>query len=122
MFTKFLAVSSQCVQKLEHVESPDIKVQDPAPRPPAAAPDSLPGARRAKRMKCEVGATHTPQASTYPTSVFLCIHVFVQAACVKTEPGEVGDSKPNLRRRMGSFVAKPEPGQAPPTRGKHQKL
>uniref|UniRef100_A0A7N6B8M6 [histone H3]-trimethyl-L-lysine(4) demethylase n=1 Tax=Anabas testudineus TaxID=64144 RepID=A0A7N6B8M6_ANATE len=28
--------------------------------------------------------------------------------CVKTEPGEAGESKPNLRRRMGSFVAKPE--------------
>lgn len=35
-----------------------------------------------------------------------------QASCVKTEPGESGDSKPNLRRRMGSFVVKPEPGQA----------
>lgn len=35
-----------------------------------------------------------------------------QASCVKTEPGEPGDSKPNLRRRMGSFVVKPEPGQA----------
>lgn len=30
---------------------------------------------------------------------------------MKTEPGEAGESKPNLRRRMGSFVAKPEPGQ-----------
>lgn len=35
-----------------------------------------------------------------------------QASCVKTEPGEPGDGKPNLRRRMGSFVVKPEPGQA----------
>jgi len=35
----------------------------------------------------------------------------MQAACVKTEPGETGESKPNLRRRMGSFVVKPEPGQ-----------
>lgn len=35
-----------------------------------------------------------------------------QANRVKTEPGEPGDSKPNLRRRMGSFVVKPEPGQA----------
>ncbi|XP_037540623.1 lysine-specific demethylase 5B-B isoform X2 [Nematolebias whitei] len=80
----------QCVQKLvQPVESPDIKVQNLAPRPPAPAPDSSPGARRAKRMKCE-------------------------AACVKTEPGEVGDSRPNLRRRMGSFVAKPEPDKLIP--------
>lgn len=32
---------------------------------------------------------------------------------MKTEPGEAGENKPNLRRRMGSFVAKSEPGQAP---------
>lgn len=31
---------------------------------------------------------------------------------MKTEPGEPGDSKPNLRRRMGSLVVKPEPGRA----------
>uniref|UniRef100_A0A3B4XKS6 [histone H3]-trimethyl-L-lysine(4) demethylase n=1 Tax=Seriola lalandi dorsalis TaxID=1841481 RepID=A0A3B4XKS6_SERLL len=31
------------------------------------------------------------------------------AICVKTEPGEPVDNRPNLRRRMGSFVAKPEP-------------
>uniref|UniRef100_A0A671V5H4 [histone H3]-trimethyl-L-lysine(4) demethylase n=1 Tax=Sparus aurata TaxID=8175 RepID=A0A671V5H4_SPAAU len=35
------------------------------------------------------------------------------AACVKIEPGEPGEAKPNLRRRMGSFVAKQESGQAP---------
>uniref|UniRef100_A0A7N6BM16 [histone H3]-trimethyl-L-lysine(4) demethylase n=1 Tax=Anabas testudineus TaxID=64144 RepID=A0A7N6BM16_ANATE len=33
-----------------------------------------------------------------------------------TEPGEAGESKPNLRRRMGSFVAKPESGQTPSPR------
>ncbi|KAG7216008.1 hypothetical protein INR49_003530 [Caranx melampygus] len=60
------------------------KLQDQAQRPLAQTPDMCPGARRAKRMKCE-------------------------AVCVKTEPGEPGDNKPNLRRRMGSFVAKPEP-------------
>lgn len=47
-------------------------------------------------LKCEISAS-------FLTS---------QANCVKTEPGEAGDSKPNLRRRMGSFVVKPEPGQA----------
>lgn len=34
---------------------------------------------------------------------------------MKTEPGEPGESKPNLRRRMGSFVVKPEPGQTEET-------
>lgn len=37
--------------------------------------------------------------------------VCLQAHCVKTEPGEPCENKPNLRRRMGSFVAKQEPGQ-----------
>ncbi|XP_051525204.1 lysine-specific demethylase 5B-B-like isoform X5 [Myxocyprinus asiaticus] len=41
-------------------------------------------ARRAKRMKAESG-------------------------CVKSEGGEGCENRPNLRRRMGSFVAKPEP-------------
>uniref|UniRef100_A0A8C6VU56 [histone H3]-trimethyl-L-lysine(4) demethylase n=1 Tax=Nothobranchius furzeri TaxID=105023 RepID=A0A8C6VU56_NOTFU len=35
----------------------------------------------------------------------------VQATCVKIEPGEASENKPYLRRRMGSFVAKLEPGQ-----------
>uniref|UniRef100_A0A8C9ZEM0 [histone H3]-trimethyl-L-lysine(4) demethylase n=1 Tax=Sander lucioperca TaxID=283035 RepID=A0A8C9ZEM0_SANLU len=38
--------------------------------------------------------------------------LLMSAICVKTEPGEPGDNRPNLRRRMGSFVAKQEPGQA----------
>ncbi|KAG7218162.1 hypothetical protein INR49_007444 [Caranx melampygus] len=41
-------------------------------------------ARRAKRMRSERGG-------------------------VKTEPGEICENRPNLRRRMGTFVAKPEP-------------
>uniref|UniRef100_A0A673XWT6 [histone H3]-trimethyl-L-lysine(4) demethylase n=1 Tax=Salmo trutta TaxID=8032 RepID=A0A673XWT6_SALTR len=36
----------------------------------------------------------------------------MRSGCVKTEPGtEPCENRPNLRRRMGSFVAKPEPGQ-----------
>ncbi|XP_028266723.1 lysine-specific demethylase 5B-B isoform X2 [Parambassis ranga] len=80
-----------CVQKPiqpeESLESKDImelKLQDPAQRQLAQMPETCPSARRAKRMKCE-------------------------AVCVKTEPGEPGENKPNLRRRMGSFVVKPEP-------------
>ncbi|XP_023142903.1 lysine (K)-specific demethylase 5Ba isoform X1 [Amphiprion ocellaris] len=41
-------------------------------------------ARRAKRMRSERG-------------------------CVKSERGEVCENRPNLRRRMGTYVAKPEP-------------
>uniref|UniRef100_A0A4W6FYN2 [histone H3]-trimethyl-L-lysine(4) demethylase n=1 Tax=Lates calcarifer TaxID=8187 RepID=A0A4W6FYN2_LATCA len=43
-------------------------------------------ARRAKRMRSEVSS-------------------------VKTEPREVCENRPNLRRRMGTCVAKPEPGK-----------
>uniref|UniRef100_UPI0037E7073C lysine-specific demethylase 5B-B isoform X2 n=1 Tax=Semicossyphus pulcher TaxID=241346 RepID=UPI0037E7073C len=77
----------QPVESAESVESVDTKehkLQDQAQRQPAQTPEPCPNARRAKRMKCE-------------------------AACVKTEPGEPGENKPNLRRRMGSFVAKQEP-------------
>ncbi|XP_049920246.1 lysine-specific demethylase 5B-B isoform X2 [Epinephelus moara] len=77
----------QPVESTESVESMDIKeykLQEQAQRQTAQTPDIGPTARRAKRMKCE-------------------------AACVKIEPGEPGDSRPNLRRRMGSFVAKQEP-------------
>uniref|UniRef100_A0A8D3BT16 [histone H3]-trimethyl-L-lysine(4) demethylase n=1 Tax=Scophthalmus maximus TaxID=52904 RepID=A0A8D3BT16_SCOMX len=70
-----------CVQKpVQSVQSPNTKAQ----RPPAPTPVTCPAARRAKRMKCE-------------------------DVCVKTEPSELGENRPNLRRRMGSFVAKSEP-------------
>uniref|UniRef100_A0A665T0X5 [histone H3]-trimethyl-L-lysine(4) demethylase n=1 Tax=Echeneis naucrates TaxID=173247 RepID=A0A665T0X5_ECHNA len=71
---------------MEIMDTKGLKLQDQAQRPPAQTPDTCPSARRAKRMKCEVGAI-----------------------CVKTEPGEPGENRPNLRRRMGSFVAKLEP-------------
>ncbi|XP_029011976.1 lysine-specific demethylase 5B-B [Betta splendens] len=84
----------KCVQKpnqpadstesMDSNDTKDHKLQEQAQRQPAPTADPSPGARRAKRMKCE-------------------------AVCVKTEPGEAGENKPNLRRRMGSFVAKPEP-------------
>uniref|UniRef100_A0A7N6BI04 [histone H3]-trimethyl-L-lysine(4) demethylase n=1 Tax=Anabas testudineus TaxID=64144 RepID=A0A7N6BI04_ANATE len=71
--------STECMDTKEH------KLQQQAQRQAVQTPDTCPSARRAKRMKPEVGTV-----------------------CVKTEPGEAGESKPNLRRRMGSFVAKPE--------------
>uniref|UniRef100_A0A671Q3I8 [histone H3]-trimethyl-L-lysine(4) demethylase n=1 Tax=Sinocyclocheilus anshuiensis TaxID=1608454 RepID=A0A671Q3I8_9TELE len=52
-------------------------------------------ARRAKRMKTESG-------------------------CVKSEGGEGSENRPNLRRRMGSFVAKPEPGKEVPIQVKQE--
>lgn len=78
----------KCVQKpdqpAEGPKSDEAKLQEPIQRPSAPTPDTSPGARRAKRMK-------------------------VETTCVKIEPGEVVDSKPNLRRRMGSIVVKQEP-------------
>ncbi|XP_074499542.1 lysine-specific demethylase 5B-B isoform X2 [Sebastes fasciatus] len=88
-----------CVQKpiqpaestgiTESVDTKEHKLQDQAQRQTAQTPDTGPTARRAKRMKCEV-------------------------VCVKTEPGEPGENRPNLRRRMGSFVAKQEPAKEIP--------
>uniref|UniRef100_A0A7N8YNT0 [histone H3]-trimethyl-L-lysine(4) demethylase n=1 Tax=Mastacembelus armatus TaxID=205130 RepID=A0A7N8YNT0_9TELE len=92
-----------CVQKpiqtventgsMDSRDAKEHKLQDQPQRQPAQMPDTCPSARRAKRMKCEVGTI-----------------------CVKMEPGEPGENRPNLRRRMGSFVAKPEPGQTPHSR------
>ncbi|XP_034076538.1 lysine-specific demethylase 5B-B-like, partial [Gymnodraco acuticeps] len=71
----------KCVQKAEGTGS-DITADTKELQTPPTSPDTH-SERRAKRMKCE-------------------------AVCVKTEPVEPGD-RPNLRRRMGSFVAKQEP-------------
>ncbi|XP_076022463.1 lysine-specific demethylase 5B-B isoform X2 [Genypterus blacodes] len=84
----------ECVQKptlpmgitdaMENTDNKELKLQDQALRQPAQTPETCPIARRAKRIKYE-------------------------GVCVKTEPGESIDNRPNLRRRMGSLVAKPEP-------------
>uniref|UniRef100_A0A7N9AMB3 [histone H3]-trimethyl-L-lysine(4) demethylase n=1 Tax=Mastacembelus armatus TaxID=205130 RepID=A0A7N9AMB3_9TELE len=84
----------KCVQKpiqtventgsMDSRDAKEHKLQDQPQRQPAQMPDTCPSARRAKRMKCEVA---------FGCSLF-------------REPGE---NRPNLRRRMGSFVAKPEP-------------
>ncbi|KAJ0064372.1 hypothetical protein NL108_006377, partial [Boleophthalmus pectinirostris] len=81
----------QCVQK--PVESKDPDSSDVKHQPPKLTPES--NARRAKRMKTE-------------------------GICVKTEPGEPGENRPNLRRRMGSFVAKPEPEKEIPIQVKQE--
>ncbi|XP_046881983.1 lysine (K)-specific demethylase 5Ba [Hypomesus transpacificus] len=52
-------------------------------------------ARRAKRMRSEGG-------------------------CLKSEPSEVCENRPNLRRRMGSCVVKPEPGKITPVEVKQE--
>ncbi|KAM9856087.1 lysine-specific demethylase 5B-B [Aulostomus maculatus] len=69
---------------MENLDVKELKLQEQAQRQPVQMLDACPSARRAKRMKCE-------------------------SICVKTEPVEPGENKPNLRRRMGSFVAKAEP-------------
>ncbi|KAJ3586406.1 hypothetical protein NHX12_012804, partial [Muraenolepis orangiensis] len=66
------------------MDSKDFAAHDPAQRAPQQPEAVFPNAYRATHLKSEV----------------------VQ---VKTEPAEGGENRPNLRRRMGSFVAKPEP-------------
>lgn len=117
----------QCVQKpdqtdqspgpKESADAKEPKLQDAAPaqRPTAQTPDTLPSARRAKRMKCEV-CVHEAQSPLllHPSPSTPTVKLSpLQTHCVKIEPGEPGENKPNLRRRMGSFVAKQEPGQTP---------
>lgn len=49
---------------MESVDTKELKLQDQGQKQPAQTPDSCPCARRAKRMKCEVGVVneswHTP--------------------------------------------------------------
>lgn len=42
---------------------------------------------------------------------FLRTHRLQQRGSFKTEPGEVRENRPNLRRRMGTYVGKQEPGK-----------
>uniref|UniRef100_A0A665TC67 [histone H3]-trimethyl-L-lysine(4) demethylase n=1 Tax=Echeneis naucrates TaxID=173247 RepID=A0A665TC67_ECHNA len=59
-----------CVQKpvqlmedtMEIMDTKGLKLQDQAQRPPAQTPDTCPSARRAKRMKCEVGVVEKSHA------------------------------------------------------------
>ncbi|XP_061530863.1 lysine-specific demethylase 5B-B isoform X2 [Phycodurus eques] len=95
----------KCVQKAVHpeesaesvdqVDDKEPKLEEPLQRTPHQTTDSCPSARRGKRMKYE-------------------------SVCVKTEPGEPGENRPNLRRRMGSFVAKPEPEKEIPIQVKQE--
>ncbi|XP_071777497.1 lysine-specific demethylase 5B-B isoform X2 [Centroberyx gerrardi] len=69
---------------VDSMDTKEYKPHDLVQRQFAQPSETCPNARRAKRMKCN-------------------------SVCVKMEPGEPCDNRPNLRRRMGSFVAKPEP-------------
>ncbi|CAL8256396.1 unnamed protein product [Gadus morhua 'NCC'] len=64
--------------------SKDLMAHDAPPRDPQQPERGCPNAYGAKHLKSE-------------------------GVQMKTEPGEGCDNRPNLRRRMGSFVAKPEP-------------
>lgn len=83
---------------LEYCEDKEYKPHDLVQRQnvQVQSSDTCTPARRAKRMKAE-------------------------SSCVKTEAGGEGcDSKPNLRRRMGSFVAKAEPVKEVPIQIKQE--
>ncbi|MFT7814079.1 lysine-specific demethylase 5B isoform X2, partial [Arapaima gigas] len=76
-----------CVQKptlTNDAKDKEYKPHDLAQRQLFQPAETSTPARRAKRMRAEGG-------------------------CVKSEPGVALENRPNLRRRMGSFVAKPEP-------------
>uniref|UniRef100_A0A673KHQ6 [histone H3]-trimethyl-L-lysine(4) demethylase n=1 Tax=Sinocyclocheilus rhinocerous TaxID=307959 RepID=A0A673KHQ6_9TELE len=45
-------------------------------------------------------------------SIYHTLSIKLSSGCVKSEGGEGCENRPNLRRRMGSFVAKPEPGES----------
>ncbi|XP_077430501.1 lysine-specific demethylase 5B-B isoform X1 [Vanacampus margaritifer] len=86
----------ESAESMDPVDTKEPKLLEPLQRqPPVQTPDCCPSARRGKRMKYE-------------------------SVCVKTEPGEPGENRPNLRRRMGSFVAKPEPEKEIPIQVKQE--
>ncbi|XP_030639684.1 lysine-specific demethylase 5B-B isoform X2 [Chanos chanos] len=75
----------------------EYKSHDLVQRQCTQTTDACPPSRRAKRMKAE-------------------------SVCVKTEPGEPCENRPNLRRRMGSFVAKSEPEKEIPIQVKQEPI
>ncbi|XP_062314993.1 lysine-specific demethylase 5B-B isoform X1 [Osmerus eperlanus] len=81
----------------------EFKLHDLAQHQFVQPTETCPNARRAKRMRSEVDALE--QSHTHFSEE---LHL-KPPGCVKTEPGEPCENRPNLRRRMGSFVAKPEP-------------
>ncbi|XP_061114358.1 lysine-specific demethylase 5B-B-like isoform X2 [Conger conger] len=90
----------KCVQKAGlpgDTKDKEYKPHDLAQRQSVQPTETCTPARRAKRMRAEGG-------------------------CVKTEPGEPCENRPNLRRRMGSFVAKPEPEKEIPIQVKQEPL
>nr|XP_015197730.1 PREDICTED: lysine-specific demethylase 5B isoform X1 [Lepisosteus oculatus] len=89
-----------CVQKptlMNDTKDREYKPHDLAQRQSFQSVESCTPARRAKRMRAE-------------------------GNCVKTEPGETGDSRPNLRRRMGSVVVKNEPEKEIPVMVKQEPI
>ncbi|KPP59107.1 hypothetical protein Z043_123007, partial [Scleropages formosus] len=71
------------------ISDAEYKPHDLAQRQAALSAESGVPTRRGKRMRLE-------------------------ASCVKTEPDEPCENRPNLRRRMGSYVAKAEPRKQVP--------
>uniref|UniRef100_A0A4W6E9R3 [histone H3]-trimethyl-L-lysine(4) demethylase n=1 Tax=Lates calcarifer TaxID=8187 RepID=A0A4W6E9R3_LATCA len=55
------------------VDTKEHKLQDPAQRPPVQSPDNCPSARRAKRMKCEVGVCRTHPPFVLQVDLVVCL-------------------------------------------------
>ncbi|KAL1020953.1 hypothetical protein UPYG_G00006830 [Umbra pygmaea] len=112
LFQSGANLTPELASKLMHlVSSPDLDMKPTLPvdtgdkeykphdlverqqlvQPPESCCNS---ARRAKRMRVESGCVKTEQGSPM---------------CENNRPNMCENNRPNLRRRMGSFVAKPEP-------------
>ncbi|XP_057212242.1 lysine-specific demethylase 5B-B isoform X3 [Triplophysa rosa] len=63
---------------------------------------------------------HMPPSDTSGAPARRAKRMKTESACVKSEEGEGCDNRPNLRRRMGSFVAKPEPEKEIPIQVKQE--
>ncbi|XP_066559598.1 lysine (K)-specific demethylase 5Ba isoform X3 [Amia ocellicauda] len=105
----------KCVQKptlTNDTKDKEYKPHDLAQRQSMQPVETCTPARRAKRMRAEVDAVD----QNFPN--FSEELLFKTGGCVKSEPGEPCDNRPNLRRRMGSVVVKSEPEREIPVQVK----
>ncbi|XP_029104900.1 lysine-specific demethylase 5B-B-like isoform X3 [Scleropages formosus] len=88
------------------ISDAEYKPHDLAQRQAALSAESGVPTRRGKRMRLEnMGICNFTARSSEQKPI---------ASCVKTEPDEPCENRPNLRRRMGSYVAKAEPSPSSP--------
>uniref|UniRef100_A0A3Q3FKC3 [histone H3]-trimethyl-L-lysine(4) demethylase n=1 Tax=Labrus bergylta TaxID=56723 RepID=A0A3Q3FKC3_9LABR len=71
-YNLFQSGANLLVKSVESVDTKEHKLQDQAQRQPAQTPEPCPNARRAKRMKCEVGVVdeecQTPDSKMFPAA------------------------------------------------------